>query len=132
MPLPLGHAAIGLTAYDLCSRNDCGFSRWKLAFFIVLLANLPDIDILIGLLSQGNGNAFHRGPTHNMLPARLASVPIHKLTNLTDVDIHRAVLNAAATPHTGDPVFILVHIIFEFVHETLAHPVELFSPGIVS
>ncbi len=67
MPLPLGHAAIGLTAYDLCSGNDCGFSRWKLAFFIVLLANLPDIDVLIGLLFQGNGNAFHRGPTHSVI-----------------------------------------------------------------
>jgi membrane-bound metal-dependent hydrolase YbcI (DUF457 family) len=67
MPLPLGHALIGLTTHELCSENCSAFSRVKLAVFIVILANLPDIDVLIGLLLQGNGNAFHRGPTHSLM-----------------------------------------------------------------
>ena len=66
MPLPLGHAAVGLTTYDVCSKNDSAFSRWKVFIFVVLLANLPDIDVVIGLLLQGNGCAFHRGPTHSL------------------------------------------------------------------
>jgi membrane-bound metal-dependent hydrolase YbcI (DUF457 family) len=67
MPLPLGHTAIGLTTYDLCSKNDSALSRWEIAVFVTVLANLPDIDIVIGLLVQGNGNAFHRGLTHSFL-----------------------------------------------------------------
>lgn len=67
MPLPLGHAAIGLTIHDLCSKNNPFLSWWKIAVFIALLTNLPDIDVVIGLLFHGNGNAFHRGPTHSLM-----------------------------------------------------------------
>ena len=66
MPLPLGHAAIGLTTYEL-SAGTSAFRRWKRFVFIVLLANLPDIDVLIGLVFRWDGNAFHRGPTHSLL-----------------------------------------------------------------
>ena len=66
MPLPLGHAAIGLTTHDVCSKNDSAFSRWKVFIFVLVLANLPDIDVVIGLVLEGNGCAFHRGPTHSL------------------------------------------------------------------
>lgn len=71
MPLPLGHAVIGFTAHDLCSKKVSVFHQWKLALFILILANFPDIDVVIGLLLQGNGNAFHRGPTHSLVFALL-------------------------------------------------------------
>lgn len=71
MPLPLGHAAIGLTTHNLYSKNDSSSALWRVALFVVVLANLPDIDIVAGLLLQGNGNAFHRGPTHSLLFALL-------------------------------------------------------------
>jgi membrane-bound metal-dependent hydrolase YbcI (DUF457 family) len=71
MPLPLGHAAIGLSTYSLCSRNNQVKDRLKIIILITLLSNLPDIDVLIGLVFQGNGNVFHRGPTHSMLFALL-------------------------------------------------------------
>jgi membrane-bound metal-dependent hydrolase YbcI (DUF457 family) len=32
-----------------------------------VLTNLPDMDVLIGLILHGNGNFFHRGPTHSFL-----------------------------------------------------------------
>ena len=70
MPLPLGHAAIGFAVNDFCS-NESVPNRLTLALFIVILANLPDIDFLFGLLLQGNGNAYHRGPTHSLLFALL-------------------------------------------------------------
>jgi len=67
MPLPFGHAAIALTTHDVCSKSNSAFPRWKVAVFVGVLANLPDIDVVIGLLLQGNGCVFHRGPTHSLL-----------------------------------------------------------------
>ncbi len=66
MPLPLGHAAIGFAAREVFCKNDSIHSRWKVAIFVAVLANLPDLDVLIGLVFQGNGWAFHRGPTHSL------------------------------------------------------------------
>jgi hypothetical protein len=74
MPLPLGHAVLGFTAHDLCSKDASVFHQWKLALFVLVLANLPDVDVVIGLLFQGNGNAFHRGPTHSLFFALLMGV----------------------------------------------------------
>ena len=72
MPFPLGHTAIGLVTYETIRKgNDCS-SRIALFAYIILLANLPDLDILFGLLVEGNGAAFHRGPTHSLLFALMA------------------------------------------------------------
>ncbi|NIT61734.1 MAG: metal-dependent hydrolase, partial [Aliifodinibius sp.] len=30
-------------------------------------SNLPDIDVIMGLVLYGNGDIFHRGPTHSLL-----------------------------------------------------------------
>jgi hypothetical protein len=67
MPLPLGHLAIGWSTHSLFSRKTHTYDRLKTLIFVTILSNLPDIDVLIGLISQGNGNAFHRGPTHSIL-----------------------------------------------------------------
>ena len=74
MPLPIGHTAIGLAAYETLpvSRNQP--SRLAVIAYITVLANLPDIDVLAGLLLNGNGAAFHRGPTHSLIFAVLAGV----------------------------------------------------------
>jgi membrane-bound metal-dependent hydrolase YbcI (DUF457 family) len=66
MPLPLGHIAIGLAAHEVGTTRSA-FSRWKLFAAIVVLSNLPDIDVIIGLLLHWNASAFHRGPTHSLL-----------------------------------------------------------------
>ena len=69
MSLPLGHAALALTAYDLTTNAGevSVFRQWKVLAVVVILSNLPDIDILLGLLYSGNGVLFHRGPTHSLL-----------------------------------------------------------------
>jgi membrane-bound metal-dependent hydrolase YbcI (DUF457 family) len=67
MPLPLGHIAIGAVVYDLSRKNEPATNRLVLAILIVFLANLPDMDIVIGLLFRGDEGAFHRGPTHSLL-----------------------------------------------------------------
>jgi membrane-bound metal-dependent hydrolase YbcI (DUF457 family) len=66
MPLPLGHIAIGLATHEVGTTRSA-FSRWKLFAAIVVLSNLPDIDVIIGLLFHWNASAFHRGPTHSLL-----------------------------------------------------------------
>jgi membrane-bound metal-dependent hydrolase YbcI (DUF457 family) len=67
MPLPLAHAALGLTTHELLGENQPIHSLWRKLALIALLANLPDIDVVIGLLLQGDGSVFHRGPTHSLL-----------------------------------------------------------------
>ena len=73
MSFPLGHAALGLTAYDLTTNADevSVFRQWKVLAVVVVLSNLPDIDVIFGLLYSGNGEMFHRGPTHSLLFACL-------------------------------------------------------------
>jgi membrane-bound metal-dependent hydrolase YbcI (DUF457 family) len=73
MPLPLGHIAIGLTTNDFFNENS-SFTDWRIAAYVAILANLPDIDVAVGLLLQGNGSAFHRGPTHSVLFALFAAI----------------------------------------------------------
>jgi membrane-bound metal-dependent hydrolase YbcI (DUF457 family) len=69
MPLPLGHATVGLAIHDSCSKDKSPFGQWKVALSVAIIANLPDVDVVIGLLFQGNGNIFHRGPTHSLILA---------------------------------------------------------------
>ena len=67
MPLPLGHTAIGLAAFEVSNTRTSGWHRLGMLTFITVLSNLPDIDVLFGLLLTGNGDAFHRGPTHSLV-----------------------------------------------------------------
>ena len=67
MPLPLGHTAAGLAIHDLYTKSNKNDQLWKILTCVAVLSNLPDIDVLIGLVVQGNGNFFHRGPTHSLL-----------------------------------------------------------------
>jgi len=67
MPLPIGHAAIGLASHELINNNNSVSSRLKIIVFLTILANMPDVDVIVGLLIKWNGNAFHRGPAHSLI-----------------------------------------------------------------
>lgn len=82
MPLPLGHAAIGLATYEISSNRTSVRNRLSLLAFITFLANLPDIDVIIGLLLTGNGDAFHRGPTHSLIFSAVAALLASRLWQL--------------------------------------------------
>ena len=71
MPLPLGHTALGLLTHECSSKKMISLSSLRIMFFIIVLANLPDLDVIFGLILEGNGNAFHRGPTHSLVFAAL-------------------------------------------------------------
>ena len=72
MPFPLGHTAIGLAVSKTAAPAETSPLNWTLPAFIAVLSNLPDLDVLVGLLVHNNGNLFHRGPTHSLLFALLA------------------------------------------------------------
>ena len=82
MPMPLGHAAIGLTVYHLYSGNDLYLKRIRLILFVSILANLPDMDTLLGLVLLGDGNALHRGVTHSIIFSVFAGYCCSKIWNL--------------------------------------------------
>lgn len=67
MPFPLGHTAIGLTTYELNGQKAAPTQRVWVFFYVLLLSNLPDLDMVAGLIMAGNGQLFHRGPTHSIL-----------------------------------------------------------------
>lgn len=67
MPLPLGHTAAGLAIHDVYVKGRSTLGSWKTLVFVTVLTNLPDLDVLVGLIVYGNGNFFHRGPTHSLL-----------------------------------------------------------------
>jgi membrane-bound metal-dependent hydrolase YbcI (DUF457 family) len=72
MPLPLGHTAIGLLTHEATDAPPKPGERRKWFLMITVLANLPDADVIVGLIVDGNGSLFHRGPSHSLLFALLA------------------------------------------------------------
>ena len=74
MPLPLGHTAAGLAIHDLYTKSNGNGSLWQTLGYVTVLANLPDIDVLVGLILHGNGNLFHRGPTHSLFFALMMAL----------------------------------------------------------
>ena len=76
MPLPLGHTAAGLAIHDLYAKGRSSLSIWKTLAFVIVLTNLPDLDVVVGLAVHGNGNFFHRGPTHSFLFALVMALVI--------------------------------------------------------
>jgi membrane-bound metal-dependent hydrolase YbcI (DUF457 family) len=64
--------AIGLLTHEAAESQPPVTERLKWVLIITVLANLPDVDVIIGLLVDGNGSLFHRGPTHSLLFALVA------------------------------------------------------------
>ena len=82
MPLPIGHAAIGVTLQNLCKENPSTGHRWKVLAGILILSNLPDVDVLLGIVLRGNGSVFHRGPTHSLAFAFIAALAVGVICKL--------------------------------------------------
>lgn len=80
MPLPLGHVVIGIATHNILSDGKRYIINWKTALLIIVLSNLPDIDVLFGLILQNNGSAFHRGPTHSILFSLVGGYAAYRAT----------------------------------------------------
>ena len=68
MSSPVGHSLAGLLGFILI-RNNSQFSNVYSSRFLmilaIILANLPDIDFILGYLFFGDFNAIHRQLTHS-------------------------------------------------------------------
>jgi inner membrane protein len=65
MPSPIGHTVAGFCGYLLAPKGLIPKPPLNTLIASVVLANLPDIDILPGLL-LGNPTLFHRQGTHSI------------------------------------------------------------------
>lgn len=70
---PVAHSLVGLGGFLITAPNVTSFEdlihkgRKRLLFFL-FLSNLPDSDMIVGLMVQGNVHAFHAQFSHS-LPA---------------------------------------------------------------
>jgi membrane-bound metal-dependent hydrolase YbcI (DUF457 family) len=72
MPTSIGHALGGYAALKATgtSAHPKGHNGWALFFLAVVVANLPDLDFVPGIL-LGNSNTFHRAASHSLLATLL-------------------------------------------------------------
>lgn len=71
MPSPVGHTLAGLCGFILGRQHVAPHQRLQLLLASVAIANLPDIDILPGLLLAGDPRVFHRQGMHSLIVAAL-------------------------------------------------------------
>ena len=64
MPSPIGHSLSGLFVYFLFNRKR--FSNWMVLALLLFMANLPDLDFLLGFI-KGNPNAYHHQFMHSLI-----------------------------------------------------------------
>ena len=80
MPLPIGHAAIGIAVQNIMSDGKRRPVTWHVVLLIIVLSNLPDLDVLLGLILQNDGSAFHRGPTHSILFSFVGGYAVYRIS----------------------------------------------------
>jgi membrane-bound metal-dependent hydrolase YbcI (DUF457 family) len=118
MPLPIGHAVIGFTTQSLFSAEESSSGRWKTLLGVLILSNLPDVDVLLGIVFHGNGNVFHRGPTHSLMFALIGGFLATRVLRLW-----------SQLPKFGFRIcflFILSHVVADLVFTN--SPVSFFWP----
>ncbi len=71
MATPLGHALAGLAAGTAASGGRTILGPWQDLVFFTVVALLPDLDFIPGLLT---GQNYHQGPSHSLLAALLVAI----------------------------------------------------------
>jgi hypothetical protein len=51
---------------------------------------------------------------------------------MSNVNVHRTLLNTAAAAHTGHALVVFIREVFELVHETLSDPLQFLVAWVVS
>jgi inner membrane protein len=82
MASPIAHSFAGFwTFLVLASQLKARLvSQWRQYLpqlaLLILLANLPDLDFLVGLGTEANANALHRGFTHSLAAAVFVALAV--------------------------------------------------------
>ncbi len=71
MPSPIGHTLAGC-AVALAVMPSQMLQAWEAWALCFICANLPDVDFIPGLLT-GDPRTFHRGPSHSVMAALVAT-----------------------------------------------------------
>lgn len=111
MALPLVHAAAGYVAYEMCRPAGAHRGGWLVA--AMLLANAPDVDFLPGLV-VGEPDAFHRGITHTLAAALMATVAAALWARCAGGAVGRTALLAAVAWGS--------HLVVDFVSADVVAP----------
>jgi inner membrane protein len=72
LPTSIAHAVAGGAIQRVAPVRVA--DGWRALLFAVVLANLPDIDFLIGALLSGEPRAWHRGATHTFAAALVVAL----------------------------------------------------------
>jgi len=67
MPMAIEHTLIGTAVCALALRQARTVFQWRSFLLVAICANLPDLDVLAGLILTGSASTFHRGVTHSLL-----------------------------------------------------------------
>ena len=73
MPSPIGHSLLGLWFYALYHRYFKGWGLRRALISIIIVANIPDIDAIPGLIFCKNIFVYHHYFTHSFVFALLVS-----------------------------------------------------------
>jgi len=77
---PIGHSLAGATIYLWSIKPgkeqlaEFLRQRWKVISLFAILANLPDVDFILGWLMTGDPNAYHHRWTHSFVAVAGASI----------------------------------------------------------
>jgi len=67
MASPVGHSLCGVLLGELLERAPAPADAWRARVAWIVLANLPDVDFLIGWIAFRDFGALHSGFTHSLL-----------------------------------------------------------------
>ena len=80
MPLPIIHSYAGYSIYKYSLSGD-EKKNWGMAVLLMVMANLPDLDMLPGIFF-GNADMFHRSFTHSLAAGFLCALLIAVVARL--------------------------------------------------
>jgi inner membrane protein len=121
MPSPVGHSLAGLCGYFLARHSPLSYRREYFLLSSVIIANLPDLDLVPRLLF-GNVSSLHRQGTHSLLAALICGLLIAGLARCFKG-------NAIFYGVWGGAVY-LSHIVLDMLLDDPSppHGVQLFWP----
>ncbi len=142
MASTVGHALCGVTILlaTAAAKPQLGLRvDWKTLVLFTALANLPDIDLLIGYSVARNPHLFHSGPTHSLVFALLmgtlvSAFPMRSLSRLTAIAVFTAIIfshdliDSLTGPVVGMHETHGMPIFWPFSEYRLSMPVTVF-PG---
>jgi inner membrane protein len=134
MPTPIAHTLCGYACYRTAGPGSSRF-EWKPALWVMVFANLADLDYLPGFFI-GAPNAFHHGMTHSIVFALVAGLVggfLFSRRTTADRITFIALFTAVYFSHIVLDFFTMdptppygVQLLWPFSHDYFISPVSIF------